>query len=368
MEAVIGLLFFIVMFYIAWRLRPDKEQNSNLVQKQSYQSSSTSSNQHIVIVYQNPDNLPPLVQEQQKPPPKRPKKPVSIEPKYLKDYLDYKVVGQEEATQEIVNTLYINQKKGKKKILASFLFVGMTGVGKTETAKALSEYLKNQEYGKMLRFDMGGFSDYYSASTLVGSPKGYIGSNEGGALTRPIGEYPRRVILFDEIEKGHPSLYRTFMTLLDEGQIQDVSNGETYELDHGIIIFTSNFFQGTIKWITENIDDPIKRDIMVKDVFQGKYEGVPYSVIQRDRELIPNDTRLNFKFPPEFLGRIDKIVVFNNITFDHLVEIAERRIMHLKKREDIEWARELATKYKPVADAYGVREFIRKVEEEIILN
>ncbi|MGC8580607.1 MAG: AAA family ATPase, partial [bacterium] len=147
----------------------------------------------------------------------------------LRIFLDNVVVGQEHAKkeieEEIVKLLRKQQAlRTRSPILGTFFFVGPTGVGKTETAKAIADYFASMGY-QFLRFDMGNFSDYHTASTLVGSPKGYIGSEEGGALTRPLMRNPRAVILFDEMEKAHPSLFKTFMALIDEGEIQEVSTG-----------------------------------------------------------------------------------------------------------------------------------------------
>jgi len=142
----------------------------------------------------------------------------------LRQTLDQQVIGQSYAKEEIAKQLVTQVKKAQAagrnvRVLGTFFFVGPTGVGKTETAKAISEYFKRSGY-QFLRFDMGNFANPQDAATLTGSPRGYIGSNEGGALTRPLMSNPRAVILFDEMEKADPVLFRTFMTLVDEGEIK----------------------------------------------------------------------------------------------------------------------------------------------------
>ena len=174
--------------------------------------------------------------------------------------LDQQVVGQNYAKEEIVKHLAKQVNKAKAlgngfRVFGTFFFVGPTGVGKTETAKAIYEYFKKSGY-EFLRFDMGNFANPHDAATLTGSPRGYIGSDEGGALTRPLMKNNRAVILLDEIEKADPSAFKTFMTLIDEGEIQETSTGKRVTLDNAIIIFTSNLYQGSIKEIITKEKDP----------------------------------------------------------------------------------------------------------------
>ncbi len=301
----------------------------------------------------------------------------------LKDYLKSRIVGQDEALNEITRTLTKNltkqEKTGEvKNVIGTFLFVGPTGVGKTETAKAIAEWF-NYKYGhQFLSFDMGNFSDMNTASTLVGSPRGYIGSEEGGALTRPLLKNPKAVILFDEIEKGHPSLYKPLMRLVDEGIVQEVSTGVHARLSQGIIIFTSNLYQATIKEINQRVFNEIEREMLTRDVLSGKFDEVnkivPKSVIEEDFKRFTGDTRYETKnFPQEFLGRIDKVIVFKPLDEQALAQIVVKILQKynfVKNQEDISknvgYIWELVAKYKPVADKYGVRVFIKKIEEEIL--
>ncbi len=287
----------------------------------------------------------------------------------LKEYLKNRIVGQNEAVQDITRQISINIKKAETKkrvpkILGTFFFVGPTGVGKTETAKALAEWFRYKYGHQFLRFDMGNFSDQHTASTLVGSPKGYIGSEEGGALTRPLMANPKAVILFDEVEKSHHSLYKTFMALIDEGEIQEISTGTRVILNQSIIVFTSNLFQRTISEIAnKNIDD-IKKEIIIRDLLNGRYHEaekiVGIDVVEKDLNNLP------FTFPPEFIGRIDKIVPFRSLSFHDLVNIVSFVLQTYNKPVNMDTVFYITKKYEPVAKEYGVRVFIKKIEEEIL--
>jgi ATP-dependent Clp protease ATP-binding subunit ClpA len=289
----------------------------------------------------------------------------------LEEYLKSRIVGQDEAVKEITKQITINIKKSEAKntvprVLGTFIFVGPTGVGKTETVKALAEWF-NYKFGhQFLRFDMGNFSDYHTASTLVGSPKGYIGNEEGGALTRPLMHNPKAVILFDEIEKSHPSLYRTFMSLIDEGEIQEISTGIRVILNQSPIIFTSNLFQKTITKILESSLDNVRKELLIRDILTGKYneavELVGNETINEDLSNI-SSTR---SFPPEFIGRIDKIVPFKPLSFQDLMNITYNVFLSYGQDIDNETIINITRKYEPIAKEYGVRVFIKKLEEEML--
>jgi len=197
----------------------------------------------------------------------------------LERYLKSKVIGQDDAIKMLTDGIY-QQAKAKSQNLGSYLFVGQTGVGKTETVKALAEYLKDFGYS-FYRFDMNSFTQEHTASTLLGSPKGYIGSDEGGLLPRKLLENPRAVILFDEIEKAHPSLYRIFMTLIDEGHIQEVTTGMRVPAKNSIIIFTSNLYQETISAIISSDKNEIEKEMLILDVLTGKIPPLPTDYLYR---------------------------------------------------------------------------------------
>jgi len=299
--------------------------------------------------------------------------------KPFKDFISACIVGQKEAKEDIARSIYIKAKKqervGVQRVLGTFMFVGPTGVGKTETAKCIAKWF-NERYGhQFLRFDMGNFNDYASASTLTGAPQGYIGSEEGGALTRPLIANNRAVILFDEIEKGHPSLYKTFMSLIDEGEIQDTSTGQRVALNQSIVIFTSNLYQSTVRGIKEKVKDQVKAEMFIRDILTGKIGEVESivgrNVIEEDIKKLTGTEVSNF--PPEFIGRIDKVVVFDQLNREDLAQIVANVMLQngiVKGQEDVNriadriW--EIVEKYEGLAKKYGVRMFIKKVEEEIL--
>ncbi|MFP3257470.1 MAG: AAA family ATPase, partial [Candidatus Nanopusillus acidilobi] len=286
--------------------------------------------------------------------------------------LDQQVIGQGYAKEEIAKQLVTQVKKAQAagrnpRVLGTFFFVGPTGVGKTETAKAISEYFKRSGY-QFLRFDMGNFANPQDAATLTGSPRGYIGSNEGGALTRPLMSNPRAVILFDEMEKADPVLFRTFMTLIDEGEIQETSTGKRVTLNNAIIIFTSNLYQGSIKEIITKEKDPITAELAIRNLLTGNYhDALKYVSLGQIQMEKPPDRNTSYgmtsKFPPEFIGRIDKVVPFTSLSEEDYKVIVKRLAAKYKKNVDVD---AIVSKNLPIAAQYGVRQFIKKVEEDIL--
>ena len=290
----------------------------------------------------------------------------------LRQTLDQHVIGQSYAKEEIAKQLVTQVKKAQAagrnpRVLGTFFFVGPTGVGKTETAKAISEYFKRSGY-QFLRFDMGNFANPQDATTLTGSPRGYVGSTEGGALTRPLMSNPKAVILFDEMEKADPTLFRTFMTLIDEGEIQETSTGKRVTLNNAIIIFTSNLYQGSIKEIITKEKDPIAAELAIRNLLTGNYDDalkyVSWKQIQMER---PPDRHTTYgmtnKFPPEFIGRIDKVIPFTSLSEEDYKVIVRRLAEKYKKNVDVDL---IVSKNLPIAEKYGVRQFIKKVEEDIL--
>jgi len=280
----------------------------------------------------------------------------------LYEFLTKRIVGQDRALSLVVKTLNRLQKRP----VVSYLFVGKTGVGKTETAKALGEYFKRYYGWQFLRFDMGNFTDPHSVSTLVGSPKGYIGSQEGGALTRPLMQNPHAVLLFDEIEKAHPSIFRIFLSLIDEGEIQEVSTGIRVPF-RGIVIFTSNLYNQTIGKLANKIDDDVLRELLIRDLFTGKYSEILKYVPE---QILGNDIRnsqITQSFPPEFIGRIDKIVPFGDLTREDLYYIVVKALEREGYTDWREWVFNVAAfvdKYHPLVERYGIRYLIRKAVED----
>jgi ATPases with chaperone activity, ATP-binding subunit len=286
--------------------------------------------------------------------------------------LDQQVIGQGYAKEKIVKQLVKQVKKAQAvghnvRVLGTFFFVGPTGVGKTESAKAIYEYFKRSGY-QFLRFDMGNFANPHDAATLTGSPRGYIGSDEGGALTRPLMRNPKAVILFDEMEKADPTLFRTFMTLIDEGEIQETSTGKRVTLNNAIIIFTSNLYQGSIKEIITKEKDPIAAELAIRNLLTGNYHDalkyVSWEQIQMEKPPDRHTSHgMTSKFPPEFIGRIDKVVPFTSLSEEDYKVIVKKLAAKYKKNVDVD---AITKKNLPIAEKYGVRQFIKKVEEDIL--
>ena len=290
----------------------------------------------------------------------------------LRQTLDQHVIGQSYAKEEIAKQLVTQLKKAQAsgrnpRVLGTFFFVGPTGVGKTETAKAISEYFKRSGY-QFLRFDMGNFANPHDAATLTGSPRGYIGSTEGGALTRPLMSNPRAVILFDEMEKADPTLFRTFMTLVDEGEIQETSTGKRVTLNNAIIIFTSNLYQGSIKEIITKEKDPIEAELAIRNLLTGNYnDAMKYVNFRQIQMEKPPDRQTSYgmtsKFPPEFIGRIDKVIPFTSLSVEDYKVIVMRLAKKYNRNVDVD---AIVKKNLPISEKYGVRQFIKKVEEDIL--
>lgn len=217
----------------------------------------------------------------------------------LEDILHKRVVGQDEAVKSVAEAV-LRARAGLKDInrpIGSFIFLGPTGVGKTELAKALSEALFDSEKN-MIRIDMSEYMEKHSVSRLVGAPPGYVGYDEGGQLTEAVRRRPYSVILFDEIEKAHPDVFNILLQLLDDGRLTD-NQGRTVDFKNTIIILTSNIG-------SQNLIDGI----------------TPNGEIHEDaRELVMNE--LSARFRPEFLNRIDDTVMFSPLTKDQIVRIVD---------------------------------------------
>jgi len=285
---------------------------------------------------------------------------VKVKPPKIWNFADYGkrvVVGQDYAIDTIQKVLIANSKLAdlgnpkRQRILASFLFVGPTGVGKTETAKALARWLEDDGY-HYLRIDANQFSDREAVWTLLGSPKGYVGSDKPGLLPNAISQNPKQVILIDEIEKADQGFYQFLLQLLDEGYVVERSTGNTYYLKRAIVIITSNLENKRIAEIMETRSDPIRIDIAVRKTLEDA--------------VVKHGGGRNFRITPEFLGRIDAVIPFRSLGFEDLVKIAYREIRGLGLNVSYETVYELTQKYYPVAREYGVRYFLKKVQEEVL--
>jgi len=273
------------------------------------------------------------------------------------DYGKRWVVGQDHAIETIQKVLIANSKLAdlgnpkRQRILASFLFVGPTGVGKTETAKALASWLEDYGYSS-LRIDANQFSDRESTWTLLGSPKGYVGSDKPGLLPYAISQNPKQIILIDEIEKADQGFYQFLLQMLDEGYVIERSTGYRYYLQRAIVIITSNLENKRIAEIMEMLKDPIQIDIAVRKTLEGA--------------KISFGGGRTFRITPEFLSRIDAIIPFRSLGFEDLVQIAYRDLRDLGLNVSYETVYELTQKYYPIAREYGVRYFLKKVQEEVL--
>ena len=226
----------------------------------------------------------------------------------LSETLHNRVIGQDEAV-EAVSDAVIRARAGLKsenRPIGSFIFLGPTGVGKTETAKALTEILFDDERN-MIRIDMSEYMEKHSVSRLVGSPPGYVGYDEGGQLTEAVRRKPYSVILFDEIEKAHPDVFNILLQVLDDGRLTD-NQGRTVDFKNTVIIMTSN----------------IGSSYLIDGI------GVDGNITEETREMV--DSEMKVKFRPEFLNRIDEIVMFKPLARDEIFKIIEVQIREIEDK------------------------------------
>ncbi|MBQ6688298.1 MAG: AAA family ATPase [Bacteroidales bacterium] len=270
--------------------------------------------------------------------------------------LHKRVVGQDVAIEAVADAVRRSRAglQNEKRPIGSFLFMGTTGVGKTELAKALAEFLFNDE-NMMTRIDMSEYQERHSVSRLVGAPPGYVGYDEGGQLTEAVRRKPYSVVLLDEIEKAHPDVFNTLLQVLDDGRLTD-NKGRTVDFKNTILIMTSN---------------------VGADIIQGFMEKLP--VEGEDRRKMLSECRsevlevLKRTVRPEFLNRIDEIIMFEPLSQTDIKEILRMQISDLqeKLRENgvsVEFSQEfedyMSTKgYEP---AYGARPIKRLMQKELI--
>ena len=269
----------------------------------------------------------------------------------LSDTLHQRVIGQEEGVNKVTDAI-IRSKAGIKdptKPIGSFLFLGPTGVGKTELAKSLAEALFDDE-NNMVRIAMSEYMEKYSVSRLIGAPPGYVGYEEGGQLTEAVRRKPYSVVLFDEIEKAHPDVFNVLLQVLDDGHITD-GHGKTVDFKNTILIMTSNIGS---EYLLDGIDE----------------NG---NIKQTAQDLVMNDLRNHFR--PEFLNRLDETILFKPLTKDNITGIIELIIKDVNRRlRDKELTVELtkAAKnyivdhaYDPVYGARPLKRYVQKYVETL---
>jgi ATP-dependent Clp protease ATP-binding subunit ClpB len=261
----------------------------------------------------------------------------------LEEHLHRRVVGQEDAVAAVADAVRRSRAglSDPHRPIGSFLFLGPTGVGKTELARALAEFLFDDERA-MVRLDMSEYMEKHTVSRLIGAPPGYVGYDEGGQLTEALRRRPYSVILLDEIEKAHPDVFNVLLQVLDDGRLTD-GHGRTVDLTNAVLIMTSN--------LGSELIDP----------------GLPEETA---RARVLEVVRRTFR--PEFLNRVDEILVFHRLTRDDLSRIVDIQVEQLRRRLA---ARRLTLDLAPAArhwlaehgydPAYGARPLKRLIQKEI---
>ena len=270
---------------------------------------------------------------------------------HLADELHKRVIGQDEGV-ELVTEAILRSKAGIKdptKPIGSFLFLGPTGVGKTELAKALAQSLFDDE-NNMVRIDMSEYMEKYSVSRLIGAPPGYVGYDEGGQLTEAVRRKPYSVVLFDEIEKAHPDVFNVLLQVLDDGRITD-SQGRTVDFKNTILIMTSNL---GADYLLEGIEE----------------DG---TIDQKNQDMVM--TELRSRFRPEFLNRLDEIIMFKPLTKANIYAIINLLVADVNRRlEDKELSIELTEEgkqyvveggYDPMYGARPLKRYLQKNVETL---
>ena len=268
---------------------------------------------------------------------------------HLDEELHKRVIGQDEAVDAVAEAV-VRSRSGladPNRPIGSFIFLGPTGVGKTELARALAEYLFDDERA-MIRIDMSEYQEKHTVARLLGAPPGYIGFEEGGQLTEAVRRRPYSVILFDEIEKANPDVFNVFLQILDDGRLTD-GQGRTVDFRNTIVIMTSNVGSHRI------LD------------YKGGFSGADYAVM---RATVLDELRQHFR--PEFLNRVDEVIVFHALTEEELEQIVDIQLDRVRKRlaeRRIELELSSASKrhlvktgYDPV---YGARPLKRAIQKEI---
>lgn len=265
----------------------------------------------------------------------------------MEDRLHERLIGQDEAVQTVSDAIRRARAglKDPKRPIGTFIFLGPTGVGKTELAKSLADFMFNDE-DAMIRIDMSEYMEKHNVARLVGAPPGYVGYDEGGQLTEAVRRKPYSVVLFDEIEKAHPDVFNLMLQIFDDGRLTD-SKGRTVDFKNTLIIMTSN----------------IGSDIILEDSMNGNFENTKEKIMDIMKE----------RFKPEFLNRVDETIFFKALTLNDLKQIVDIQMSSLAKRleeqeivlEVTPQAKELIanTGYNPLYGARPLKRAIRQMVE-----
>ena len=239
----------------------------------------------------------------------------------MEEVLHQNVVGQDDAVRLVSNSIRRARAglQDPSRPIGSFMFLGPTGVGKTQLARSLAEFLFQDEQA-MVRVDMSEYMEKHSIARLIGAPPGYVGHEEGGFLTEHVRRRPYTVVLLDEIEKAHPDVFNLFLQILDEGRLTD-GQGKTVDFKNTVILMTSNLGS---KFIEQSGIEALQKETVgeAREVWEREYEKVQDAVRQE----------LRHHFRPEFLNRVDDIVLFKNLTRDQIRDIVEVQLKDLRKR------------------------------------
>ena len=278
----------------------------------------------------------------------------------LEDTLHKRVIGQDEAVTAIAKAIRRGRVglKDKNRPIGSFIFLGPTGVGKTELCKALAEAMFGDEKA-MVRFDMSEYMEKHTVSRLVGSPPGYVGFDEGGQLTEAVRTKPYSVVLFDEIEKAHPDVFNILLQILEDGRVTD-SQGKTVDFKNTVIIMTSNV---GARLITDK-----QKSLGFTQEADG--ETAEEADFEKTKELVMGELKALFR--PEFLNRVDDIIVFHKLTKEDAAKIAEKMLSTLKQKlQDMDIAMEFtkaaveAVAEKGYDPNYGARPLRRVIQSQV---
>jgi len=272
----------------------------------------------------------------------------------MEERIHQRLINQEEAVSAVANAIRRSRAglQSATHPIGSFIFLGSTGVGKTELARALAEFLFDDERA-MVRIDMSEYGERHTVSRLIGAPPGYVGYEEGGQLTEAVRRKPYSVVLLDEIEKAHPEVFNLLLQVLDDGRLTD-NQGRTVNFNNTIIIMTSNIGAQTIMEQTQHITDKNR-------------EQVHAAITQEVLSLLKTTLR------PEFLNRIDEVIVFHALSRDHITQIVK---LQMKGLVQLLQGKELTLELTPQAEAwlaekgfdpvFGARPLKRLIQKELV--